>query len=125
MTKQSHYLFILSIISAIVQDMEFMSDNAEIRNCFLIDRLCVYALVFQFVLVSCIRIPLVIMSHIPILVPLLHSIKIYEAKLHRLLCKRKVKIIKVDKQPYIEDGWIRCGDPNCKTMHKANKNKQN
>jgi hypothetical protein len=36
---------------------------------------------------------------------------------------RNIKIIKIEKQPWIEAGMIRCGDPKCKMMHSLNDSK--
>ena len=29
-----------------------------------------------------------------------------------------IESIPIKKQPWVEDGWVRCGDPNCKLMHR-------
>lgn len=117
-SELSHYLFAVSVVSAVLQLT--VVTNEHVLNCFIIDRLSWYLVVLQLALVILFRIPALIMAHVPALMPALHQLKIVESKVHRMLCKSKVKIRKVDKQPYIEDGWIRCGDPNCKLMHKKN-----
>ena len=43
--------------------------------------------------------------------------------LYRVKKGRNIKIIKIEKQPWIEAGMIRCGDPKCKMMHSLDENK--
>lgn len=66
------------------------------------------------------KVPVLIMAHVPALVEPLHKLKQFEAKIQKKFFPRKIKIVKVEKQPYVQGGMIRCGDPNCKLMHDAN-----
>ena len=83
------------------------------------EKFCLY-MIFNTVLVWIVfKVPSLIMAHIPALVETLHACKKLEASIHNKFCKRKIKIVKIEKQPYVADGMIRCGDPNCKMMHNA------
>ena len=78
----------------------------------------------EFVTLLLFRVPTLILAHMPDHIEWLHRIKILEAKIHKAFRpKKRVQAVKVEVQPWIEDGWIRCGDPNCKTMHKINRAK--
>lgn len=90
----------------------------EIRSCFGIDILCFWVFALEFAIVAASRTVSLIFAHVPALVPLFYGIKRVEAQLHRTLCRRRVTVVKVERQPFIEGGWIRCGDPGCKMMHK-------
>ena len=58
--------------------------------------------------------------------PALHKIKIWESAINKRIKKFfwhrnspvLIERIPIKKQPWVEDGWIRCGDPNCPKMHK-------
>lgn len=116
LTKASHFLFLVSLVTAFF--VSFVAENSQIRNCFTIDIICFGVLLFEFLIVAVSRSISLIFAHVPALVPLFYSIKRFEAYLHKTLCRRRVTIVKVEKQPYIEGGWIRCGDPHCHMMHK-------
>lgn len=58
-----------------------------IKNAFLFDRLAIYLIIFELVVVLSWRIPVLIMAHSTTLTPMLHMIKKQEAAINRLYRK--------------------------------------
>ena len=88
--------------------------------------ICLAIFVFEFIFVFIIRVPILIMVHVHSLTPLLHSIKKFEGSVRRSWRKfmnggkiAKIEKIKIYRQPWVEQGMIRCGNPNCKMMHSS------
>lgn len=118
LSKWSHHLFIVSLLGAYINHC--LIKDEYVQGIFFTDRLCAYILTIEVVIVLIFRVPILIVAHVPALMPLLHNIKKLEAKVHRkIFGTHRITHIKVDKQPYVEGGFIRCGDPNCKLMHKS------
>ena len=63
--------------------------------------MCLWVLFFELVVVLTFRIPILIMAHIPALCPILHEMKKMEYEFNQYFFPRKIKIIKVPKQPYV------------------------
>ena len=93
--------------------------DENINNCFMPEKFALYLIIIETSVWLFFKVPVLIMAHVPVLVEPLHKYKILEAKIHNTLFPRKVKIVKIEKQPYVDGGMIRCGDPNCKMMHDA------
>lgn len=123
-TVPSHYSFLLSFVCIYLQLYKFT--DPVILSCFLPDRVFACLLAFEFLLCFLSRATVLIMAHSKSLVLTLHELKKWEAsfkaKVKRTLWHRNrpvlIESIPVKKQPWVEDGWIRCGDPNCKLMHR-------
>ena len=88
--------------------------------------ICLAIFAFEFVFVFIVRVPILIMVHVHSLTPLLHSIKKFEGSIRRSWRKftnggkiAKIEKIKIYRQPWVEQGMIRCGDPKCKMMHQV------
>ena len=116
-SKLGHWLFYVSTFEACL--LTFATQDPNITRCFVIEKLSLYMIFLTILVWMIFKIPTIILAHIPSLMHVLHSCKKFEAQIHRKFFKRKIKIVKIEKQPYVADGMIRCGDPNCKMMHKA------
>ena len=115
-SKLGHWLLYVSTFEACL--LLFAVQDPNILKCLIVEKLCIYLILIEIIVWLVFKIPSLIMAHVPALVETLHSCKKLEAKIHNKLCKRKIKIVKIEKQPYVQGGMIRCGDPNCKMMHK-------
>lgn len=123
-TMPSHYSFVLSFVC--LYFLLFKFTDPLILACFMPDRFFAGLLWLEFLLCFFSRVTVLIMAHSKPLVLLLHDIKKWEAafnaKVKKTLWHRKspvlIESIPIKKQPWVEDGMIRCGDPNCKLMHK-------
>ena len=65
------------------------------------EKFALYLIVIEMLVWAFFKIPVLIMAHVPALVEPLHQYKIFEAKIHNKLCPRKIKIVKIEKQPYV------------------------
>ena len=116
-TQVGHWLFFVSLLTAFLFVVQV--DDPMVHNPFLIEQLALYIIFFEFVTVLGFRIPTLICCHIPVLSSIFHNVKIAESQLTRALFPRKIQRIEIKKQPWVEGGMIRCGDPTCKLMHKS------
>ena len=98
----------------------------------IVEKILLYLFIIEFVTLFATRGIILILSHVFYFTPIFHSLKKAEFWIYKCMNKiiyggdkkgRNIKIIKIEKQPWIEAGMIRCGDPNCKMMHSLNDNK--
>jgi hypothetical protein len=87
-TQYGHWLFIISLLTAFFFVVQI--DDPMVRNAFMMETFCFYLMAFEFIVVLCFRVPVLIICHIPFLAPILHNIKIAEAQLTRFFFPRKI-----------------------------------
>ena len=88
MTRIGHWLFIISLLSAFYFVVSI--DDPMVYSAFVIEQMCFYMIAFEFIVVLCFRIPVLIMVHIPYLSSFIHNIKIAESSLTRAFFPTKI-----------------------------------
>ena len=94
-SKAGHLLFVLSLFTGYL--VTFYITNEHVHNSFFIEKICLWVLFVELVVVTTFRVPILIMAHIPALCPLLHEMKKMEYEFNQFFFPRKVKIINVVK----------------------------
>ena len=98
-SNAGYFLAYLSTFEALF--ICFCVTDQNILNCFMPEKFALYLIVIEMLVWAFFKIPVLIMAHVPALVEPLHQYKIFEAKIHNKLCPRKIKIVKIEKQPYV------------------------
>jgi len=111
--------------------ISYYAQDFKITISFVIEKIFLYLFFIEFLTLFGTRGLILILSHVFFLTPYFHFIKKVEYMAYKYVNQilyrgkkgRNIKIIKIEKQPWIEAGMIRCGDPKCKMMHSLDENK--
>ena len=116
-SKLGHWQFLVSFIGALIQ--YYYITDTKIFYCCILDWFSMLTIISTTVMISICRWPMIIIAHIHSLAPYAIPVRKFEYEVKKWMRggKHKVTTVEVPRQPYVQDGMIKCGDPNCKMMH--------